>query len=86
MLRMKMRIYLALSGKSSWVKKKENRNGMFTEITIANEIHLTEVLTEIMATQGVLPIMKVVPLAANAPATRITGMMTMIGYNSILDF
>jgi hypothetical protein len=68
------------------VKKKENRRGMFTEVIIGNEIHLAAVLTKIMAIQGVLPIMKVVPLAANAPATRITGMMTMIGYNSILDF
>jgi hypothetical protein len=34
----------------------------------------------------VLPIMKLVPLAANALAIRITGMMMMIGYNSILDF
>jgi hypothetical protein len=61
---------------------------MFTEITIANEIHLTEVLTGTMAgkIKIVLPIMKLVPLAANALAIRITGMMTMIGYNSILDF
>jgi hypothetical protein len=34
----------------------------------------------------VLPIMKVVLPAANAPAIRITGMMTMIGSKIILDF
>jgi hypothetical protein len=56
---------------------------MFTEITIS-KIHLTEVLTGIMATQVVLPIMKVVPLAVNALVIKITGMMMMIGYN--LDF
>jgi hypothetical protein len=62
---------------------------MFTEIIIeiiiGKEIHLTEVLTEIMAEKIVLPIMKVVPPALNAPATRIIGMMMMIGYKLILD-
>jgi hypothetical protein len=71
---------------------KKNQNGMFIEIIIGKETHLIAVLAEIMVEiiekveKVVLPIMKVVLPAANAPATRITGMMTMIGSKIILAF